>query len=328
MLGPYIPCPAKLVSSALSAVQHTAGLCVWMDGWMDAQCAAVNREAPALKHLYKSMDGIYTGKGWGRGNEASRNPPTLARLRLWLCPTQPMAGRFAAPVHKGGHHQRPRLKCTHTTHSRTLTHTPPFHVCVCTRFFSPAASLLFSMLVSVPRAQSGGTKWYQLPRSFCACRSAYLLMTNHPGSFLFPPSTCSKSKFDSLMWNTRRLYDQKRKMEREKTYFDSIKNNPTTVFLFFIFHERKKLINDRSETSLFPHTHTSHCCCCCYCRLWLGALLSLCVYYSSTHFISCVKYAENRRWRRPPDYLIVGLFITCHLGSSFELCVWKRDCAG
>lgn len=55
---------------------------------------------------------------------------------------------------------------------------------------------------------------------------------------------------------------------------------------------------------------------------------SLCVYYSSTHFISCVKYAENRRWRRPPDYSTVGLFITCHLGSSFELCLQKRDCAG
>jgi hypothetical protein len=48
-----------------------------MDGWMDAQCAAVNREAPALKHLYKTMDGIYTGKG---GED--KNPPTLAKLRL------------------------------------------------------------------------------------------------------------------------------------------------------------------------------------------------------------------------------------------------------
>lgn len=65
--GAFIPCPAKLVSSALSAVQHTTGLCVWMDGWMDAQCAAVNREAPALKHLYQEHGWDIHRKGVGQG---------------------------------------------------------------------------------------------------------------------------------------------------------------------------------------------------------------------------------------------------------------------
>lgn len=110
-----------------------------------------------------------------------------AQPSQWLADLQRQCTRGGPPP------KTTSKKHTHTTHSRTLTHLPLFMcVCVYAIFFSPAASLLFSMLVSGPRAQSGGTKWYQLPRSFCACRSAYLLMTNHPGSFLFPPSTCSK----------------------------------------------------------------------------------------------------------------------------------------
>jgi hypothetical protein len=42
---------------------------------------------------------------------------------------------------------------------------------------------------------------------------------------------------------------------------------------------------------------------------------------TSSTIISCVKYAERRRWRRPPDYSTVALFITCHL------LFWVKDWA-
>ncbi len=163
------------------------------------------------------------------------------------------------------------------------------------------------MLVSVPRAQSGGTKWYQLARSSSVLVGALIYW------WQIARALFSFSPFNMFKIEIRFAYAIKGK---KNIYFDSIKNNPTTIF------SRKKKVDKWPVRQAFPTSHC--CCCCCYCRLWAGRS-SLCVYYSSTHFISCVKYAENRRWRRPLTIRPLGyslLVISPLLGS-----VYKRFCA-